>query len=365
MEGTGLAVGLLLLAMAVPRLLGPVAGAIADRLDQRRLMMATDLGQIGVIGALALFLPPFPVLIALITVSTALSTLFFPAGRSAVPELVAGDELGPANSLVGTGINVGLAVGPAAAGFLFAWVGAQVALAIDVATFVVSFVMLSRLPPLRPDADHEPARFLVDVREGLAVVGSNPVARAATVGLLLLVAFLALDNVATVFLARDVLDAGPEGFGLLGTAWGVGMIVGSLFMIRTSRRVRPGTLFLVGGFISGTAVLAAASSATITFAIAAFGAGGIGNGISNVATDTLVQEYVPKRVRGRVFGVVYAGALTGDSLASFFGGPLLDATSPRTALAVAGGGALLVLVGVRMMMPQEARGFRHRQDPGT
>lgn len=363
-EGTGFAVGLLLLTMALPRLLGPIVGTVADRVDQRRLMMATDLGQMGVIGAMALFLPPFPVLLGLVTASTVLSTLFFPAGRSAIPELVSDDELGPANSLIGVGVNMGLAVGPAVAGFLFVSIGVRGTLAVTVATFAVSFGLLSQLPPLRPDSRGEPARFWVDVREGLTVVRSNSVARSVMFGLLFLVAFLALDNVAAVFLAQDVLEAGPEGFGLLVTAWGVGMILGPLLMIPTSQRVRPGTLFLVGAFLSGIGVLAAAASVGIAFAIAAFGVGGLGNGISNVATDTLVQEHVPKRVRGRVFGVVYAGALTGDSLASFLGGPLLDATSARTTLAVAGAGALVVVVAVRMMMPQKTRGFYHQQAPG-
>jgi MFS family permease len=359
-EGSGFAVGSLLLMMALPRLLGPIAGAVADRVDQRRLMMATDAGQVAVIGVVAWLLPPLPLLLVLVAASAVLSTLFAPAGRSAIPELVGADELGSANALIGTGANVGLAAGPAAAGVLYALMGVRGTLVIDVVTFVVSLGLLSLLPPLRPDEDREPQAFLTDVREGLAAVGGNPVARAATIGLLLLVSFLALDHVAGLFLARDVLSAGPEGYGLLASGWGVGMLVGSIIMVRAGRRLRPGSLFLLGAMISGVSLLTAAAAPTIAVAIVAFAAGGVGNGIENVAVDTLIQEHVPRRVRARVFGIVYAGAVAGDSLASFLGGPLVDLTSARGTIALSGGGALGVVVLLRRMMPLTARGRRHR-----
>jgi MFS family permease len=364
-EGSAIAVGALLLMMALPRLLGPVAGAVADRVDQRRLMMATDLAQVAVVGAVAWFLPPLPMLLALVAVSAVLSTLFSPAGRSAIPELVAADELGPANSLIGLGTNLGLAAGPAAAGLLYASLGVRGTLLIDVVTFMVSLVLVSRLPALRPDPDQESQAFWADVGEGLSVVSANPVARAATVGLLLLVSFLALDNVASVFLARDVLGAGPEGFGLLTGAWGAGMMVGSIVMVRASRAIEAGSLFLLGAFLSGAGVLAAAAAPTIAFAIAAFAVGGLGNGIDNVAIDTLIQQHVPRRVRARVFGVAHAGALAGDSLASFLGGPLVEVTSARFTLGVSGGGALGVLVLVRRMMPGVTRGRVRRPERPT
>lgn len=359
-RGTGTAVGVLLLAFALPRLLGPIAGTLADRMDQRRLMMATDLGQMVVVGSVAWFLPSFPVLVGLVAVSATLSTLFLPAGRAAIPELVADDEIGMANALVGTGVNIGLALGPGVAGVLFGSIGVRGTLVADVVTFALSLALLRRLPSLTPDSTEPVTGFWVDVREGLAAIGSNPVARATTVGLLLLVSFLALDNVASLFLARDVLQSGPEGFGFLEGAWGAGMLAGSLATVSATARIRSGSLLVLGAIISGMAVLAASVSPTIGLAVAAFAIGGLGNGFENVATDTLIQSHVPRRVRGRVFGVAYSGALAGDSLASFIGGPLLDATSARAVLAISGAGALGVAAIVRAIMPPFARG-RFRQ----
>lgn len=115
-------VGVLALAMTLPRLLGPVAGTVADRMDGRRLMILCNLGEAALIGSVALLLPPFPVLIILVAGSSALSALFFPAGRSAVPMIVSPRDLTSASALAGTAANLSFAVGPALGAFAFAWV---------------------------------------------------------------------------------------------------------------------------------------------------------------------------------------------------------------------------------------------------
>jgi MFS family permease len=113
-------------------------------------MILCDLGQAVLIACVALFLPPFPVLVALVAGASVLSTLFFPAGRSAVPALVPDEDLTPANALLGSAANLSFALGPAAGALLFAIIGARGALALDALTFLVSAALLSRLPTLPP-----------------------------------------------------------------------------------------------------------------------------------------------------------------------------------------------------------------------
>ena len=107
-----LAVTLLMLSLSLPRLLGPFAGTLVDRVDQRRLMLFCDLGEASLIGVAALFLPPLPVLILLIACASVLSTLFFPAGRSAVPALAGEEDLSSANALLGSALNLSITTGP-------------------------------------------------------------------------------------------------------------------------------------------------------------------------------------------------------------------------------------------------------------
>ncbi len=79
-RGTGTAVGAVLLAAGLPKVLGPVAGALADRVDQRRLMIACDLTQAVLFAALAAWVPPFAVLVAAVAVASTVDTAFAPAG---------------------------------------------------------------------------------------------------------------------------------------------------------------------------------------------------------------------------------------------------------------------------------------------
>ena len=111
-QSTGTAVGALLLAAALPRLLGPVAGTLADKIDGRTLMIACDLGQTIVYGIIALWLPPLPLLLALVAVTSTLETAFTPASRSAVTSIVARESLPSANAWLGSTLNLQVAAGP-------------------------------------------------------------------------------------------------------------------------------------------------------------------------------------------------------------------------------------------------------------
>ncbi len=93
---TGVAVGGSLLAAALPRFLGPLAGVVVDRVEQRSLMIACDLGQAALFIAIAWLDPSYPTLLAIVAVTAVLETLG-PAGRSAIPALVRPEQLLRAN----------------------------------------------------------------------------------------------------------------------------------------------------------------------------------------------------------------------------------------------------------------------------
>jgi MFS family permease len=366
-EGSGVAVGLLLLAEALPRLLGPIAGTLADRAEGRRFMIFCDLGQAILIGSIALFLPPFPVLVALVAGASVLSTLFFPAGRSAVPALVSDEDLTPANALLGSAANLSFALGPATGAFLFAFIGARGALALDTLTFLVSAVLLSRLPALLPAGEAQVGSrvraFLRESRDGLLYVVSHRLVRVAILGLFLGVTFLALDGVALVFLAREPLDTGETGYGLLASAHGIGMILGPLLLLRRTARVTPLSIILLGLALEGVATLSTGLAPFLALAIFFRSVGGVGNGIENVAADTLFQKVVPRSMLGRVFGVYYGGVFLAEGLAYAAGGPLLELTSPRVVFVIAGGGTLATMLLVWRLLPRSSGESLGTDDP--
>jgi MFS family permease len=341
-HGTGVAVGALLLAQSLPRLLGPLAGSLADRLPARRLMVGCDLGQAVIYAAIALLAPPLSALLVLVVGSACLQTVFAPAGAAALPRLVAEADLLAANARFGSAFNLQVAVGPLLGGVLVAAFSTDEAILVNAASFLVSALLLAGVPQLAERIDVEDRGVLAATGDGLAYVWGNPVVRTICLALFFGVAFGAMDNVALVFLARETLGVGATGFGALNAAFGVGMIAGSLMLARAGASRDSALLFLGGLAFTGLGLVLTGLAPALVFAIGFQALAGIGNGIDNVAQITLLQQIVPAPMQGRVYGVVSTAAFAGAGIASLVGGVLLDLTSPRLVFVVAGAGLIAV-----------------------
>ncbi|MFI5889700.1 MFS transporter [Actinoplanes sp. NPDC051513] len=339
----GAAVGLFLLAATVPRLFGPALGALADRFDQRRIIVVCDVAQAALYTAIALLSPSLPVLLALVAAASVAATTFTPAGRSLLPELVGPERLGAANARLAVGVNIGFAAGPALGGVLLATVGLTPTLLADVATFGISAVLVAGLRPLaqRGAASVEPLRAVL--RDGLAVVRSNLVVRAVACGFLVLVTFAALDNVAVVPLVRDSLGAGPIAVGLLTSAYGVGMVAGPLLIARRADRIRMDLVLYASVLVIGAGTVLTGLSYAVAFAVAGQALAGAGAGWHNVAADTLVQRHVPANRLGTVFGTIYLFPYAAEVLAYLAGAALLGVVGGRWLFVISGLGATAAL----------------------
>jgi MFS family permease len=154
-------------------------------------------------------------------------------------------------------------------------------------------------------------------------------------------AFVAIDNVALVFLVRDTLGGGGATYGVVSAIFGVGMLLGSVGVMRRTRT--PATLlygFALG--LSSVGTLATGLAPGIAMVALAQLVSGSGNGIEIVASETIFQQHVPRHLLGRVYGLTATAVAIGSGIAMALGGFLVDATSPRVALLVAGAGGLLV-----------------------
>ncbi|MFR9778807.1 MFS transporter [Micromonospora sp. MS34] len=339
----GTAVALLLLASTAPRLLGPLLGALADRFDQRRLIVCCDVGQALLYLAVALLMPPLPVLLAAVTAATVAATAFTPAGRSLLPRLVDPDRLPAANAQLAVGMNIGFAAGPAIGGLLLATVGLTATLLVDAATFVLSALLIGGVRPLSAPAAARTEPFRQVLGAGLRVVRRSGVVRAVSVGFLVLVTFAALDNLAVVPLGRTELAATEVMIGLLGTAYGVGMVLGPVLLTRTGRRTRMDLVLYAALLALGLGTLATGVSPVIGVALIGQALAGAGAGWHHVAADTLIQQNVPTERLGVVFGTVYMFPYAAEVLAYLAGASLLGAIGPRWLLVVSGVGILATL----------------------
>ncbi len=355
--GVGSAVSVLLVAQVVPQLGGPVAGAVVDRFDQRSVLRLCEVGRAAIVAVIALTLPPLPLLALLVAANGLLATTLRPAGRSVLPALVEPDDLGRANAAVATGANLGLALGPFLGGAMTSLIGVPGALLVDAATSVGSAFGLRWLRPLPAVAiGAGPNNFGQEVRDGLRLARLHRTTRLLGLTLFLGVSLAGTILVAGVFLIRDVLHAGPAAFGLFSGAWGLGMIGVSLVLAASRMGSSSGFWLPLAVAAQAVGLLVAGVAPVLAVAVMAATLGGIGNGLQDIATDTLLQQTVPRHLLGRVVGTVYAASFAGELVAYAAAGPLVDLMGARLLLLSAGTGLLLVTA-------VAAAHFRHQDRP--
>ena len=334
-EGTGTAVALLLLAASLPRLLSPVAGTVADRFDRRLVLAGGELGQ-GLLLAIAVaWLPPLPVLFALLLAKGAIVAVAEPAALSAVPALVADDDLPAANALLGGVRQGGEVLGPLLGGLVVAAGGVRAGLAVDALTFLVSVPLLARVPRLPPEpTDEARPGVLAEARAGLAYALRNPVTRPLTIGFLL-VGLGAGDDVALPFLAR-LLGAGEPGIGALYAAVGAGLVLGYIGLAGPIRRLAPGAGLVWGATVAALGNVLTGLSPALLAAVAFQMVRGAGIAAYETMLQTTLQRTVPRHLLGRVSANAYGAVNVAACIGLVAAGPLLDATSARVVLVASG-----------------------------
>jgi len=340
-------VSLVLLCTALPQLLGPVAGTIADRVDQRRLLACCEGGQGVVYVVIAVGRPPLYLLLPLVIVASTLAALMAPAGRAACPGLCPRSAC-PGQRAARAGPEPADRGRRAIGGALAGLAGLTAAFALNAASFFISALLLTRLGPLPPELDAGTTTMRADARAGLRYAARNPVLRALVLGTVIFVAFAAIDNVALVFLVQRSLHGSAAGYGTATAAFGVSMVAASVLLAVLAGR-RPAAFWLIGGVIAGSIGTAATGLAPSLLGVCFVQAlAGAGNTADLVGTDTLVQQSVPAGLLGRAFGTVYAAAQLASVIAYAAAAPLVALTGPRAAFVIAGTG---MLAGLAVLVP--------------
>ncbi|GAB2924498.1 MFS transporter [Micromonospora polyrhachis] len=343
--GQGLAVAALLLAGDfTPSLLAPIAGALADRFDRRRLMIVCELVQGAVVAMIALSLPALPLLLVLVATRAVAGQIFQPASRAAVPALVRRDELEEANATLGFGTNTADLGAPLLAAALFPFFGTTGVLLVDAASFLVSALLLTVLPKL-PPSELETDSLWKGTRAGIGYIVTTPIVRVVAVGFCAVVFFTGVDDVALTVLATGVFDVPDSVAAVLLGAIGFGLAAGYALLTRLGRHVPTAALLIAGFGISSLGNLLTGAAAGLTWAIGAAFAmqavRGLGIAAIDVGSNTMLQRTVPDGMQGRVFGNLYGAVGLAAALSYMLGGLLLDATSAPATLVVAGAGGLV------------------------
>ena len=318
LTGSTVQVGFVGIAQAVALfLLSPIGGVVADRLDRRRLIQATQLvSMVFSLGLAILTLTGNAELwhiLVTVSLNTATATFDAPARSALIPALVPRDELPQAFALLTPSKELAILVGPALAGVLIAIGGPGLVYAVDAATFVVLIVILGllRVPPL--EVELPGTSVWTSMAAGARELRRRPI----------IWQLMSLDVSATMFgayqvvlpaLALDVLDVGPTGYGLLGSAPAAGALVATVVILRLLRTRPAGHLVLWATVGYGVLCIALAQSTWFGLALAAALGVGAADALGASIRAAAVQVETPDALRGRVTSLYQMAARGGPAL---------------------------------------------------
>jgi MFS family permease len=337
----------MLLTFAVIGFFGPLAGAIADRFDRRRLMM------IGESGAAACWLVMSVVrspgaLLALAFAASLLESPFFPASSAAIPNLAGRDDISWANSLIAMGRNAGITVGPLVGGLAIAAFGASAVFAGNAVSYAVSVALVWSIRGRfsEPDRSVDEVETHAGLLAGFRFVARDRVLRTMAIGWFVFLLGMGMSLVADPALA-DAFGAGSFGYGMLTAAWGAGTIIGSM-LGRRATEATEGRWIVSCTFALALTGFGVALAPVFWVAVVWVGIFGVADGPTLVIEQNLLQRRTPDVVRSRVMGAFETIMHGGLSLALLLGAAAVPALGPQGTYALAGA---MALVGATLLLP--------------
>lgn len=355
--GSAIATGLVFVTATLPNLvIGPIAGTLVDRWDQKQVMIVADLLRaacvliipVAAVAALVLVYP-------LIFLVTAISIFFRPARTAVIPRIVDEDDLLVANSATWLGETAADLIGyPLAAAFV-ALLGASLPLAFwfDAATYIASALLIASvaIPPLvrTLPVGRGVSGVMADLRAGWTFMRHQTVLLAntlqGTAGQFTLGILLTVTPIyATQVLSGGDTEAGKTAYGLLEMGIGVGNLIGGALVAWIAMRLSKGRMVILGYVVQGVTVLGLAFVGNLPAAFGLLLGSGIANMIYIIPSQTFFQELAPPDMIGRVVGFRFALVFGSLTLAAGLAGVAVEAIGIQPVLAF--GGLLTIAAGM-------------------
>ena len=336
-------------------LFGAVGGALADRFERRRVMIASDLIRAVTMLVLAVVVAlegSLVVALTIVAIDGLAATPYFPAVGAMTPELVAEDDLAAANALTGVVDNLTITVGPALGSILLLAGSPEAAIALNAATFLVSAVMVWRIDVRSagdPNAEVESVRQ--QVAAGLrALIGSSDLMLLTLISLGFTVTF-GMEIVLFPFIANDLLGIGPDGLGWVLAASGLGGVLGTWVAGRLAERAATARLLVASAIFTALPLLSLIVIREPAIAFIVLLGEGVGFVVGDVISTTTIQRVAPRGILGRLFGLFATLFVVGILLGNVLAGALIPFIGLRPTMAVASG--LLVLAAL-VCLPRAA-----------
>lgn len=297
------------------------AGALADLVDRRRLLVVIQIALCGLTVALAvasMLGAMTPGLLLALTFASGIGTaLMGPAWQAVVPELVPRPVLRQAIALNSLGINIARAIGPAIGGAVVASAGVALAYWLDAASYLLILVALIWWRRQAAVATLPPERFGPAMATGLRYVLASPEMRRVLVRAGLFFVCAAAYWALLPLFARQTLGGDAALYGVMLTAIGAGAVTGALLLPRLARRMKGDRIVVLGSLITAGAMAALALAPVATAALGALFLAGLAWIAVLTTLNVTAQTVLPNWVRARglaVYITIFYGAMTLGSL---------------------------------------------------
>ena len=302
-----LLIGLVQTAASLPAfLLGVAGGALTDLANRRRLLVGAQLWMMAMAGFMAAMawsgkMRPVELLVLLLLLGLG-SAIHLPGWQTLLQDLVTRDKAAAAVSLNSISFNLARAIGPALGGLLVASFGAAWVFALNAISFVAVLAGLRRIPEhlvVQSRGRATPAAVLRSLAEGWDFIRKSPLIG----GILLRTGFFMLTGSGVWALlpivAHDHLGTGAAGYGVLLSAFGVGSVVGALFIPSLRRRFPIDTMVAVSLVVFSACVVVVGLGKSVPLVAAAMLVGGLFWIVVAVNHNVSVQLSSPDWLRGR------------------------------------------------------------------
>ena len=331
----------------IPNLvLGPVAGAVSDRLPRGRVLAVTALMRAAAVALMSLVVivdvATVPLLLALVLVTGSTAPFHISSLMPLQAEIVGTARLGNAISLTSVGERAVGAVGALGGGALIGWFGPEPIFLVAALPLACAAVVFAGLrPSARPSTVRAP--LFREVLAGLRMLVRTPAVR-LLLGMMIVATVLGFSFASMLpAVAERILEVGPEGLGVLTAGVAVGAMLGTALLVFTTDRL-PHGLMLVGVFVTfGLLVVVLGNSTIFWLSVAATAGIGASGAMVDALQWTMLQVSVGPELRGRAVGG-WNFAIGWAWVGPLALGAVAEATSVPLALTLSG--ALLVLFAV-------------------
>ncbi|HEY8075780.1 MAG TPA: MFS transporter [Labilithrix sp.] len=314
------------------------AGVLADRVDRRTLVVASQLVQgtaAAVVAVLTFTGRLSPALLlateAVMGIGMALGT---PAWNALMPEMVPREQVAEAIALNAIAFNIARAIGPAIGGIVLSSIGATASFALNAASFVAVVIAIRAYRPATPPPRAPPSPLASALGEPLRIAARDAGIRATILAMVVFTAGASMVYALMPAYGKTTLGATAREYGLMFGAMGLGAIGGTWLLRPIRRRVTPRVIVACTITLYAATAIALSRVHDVRLAMLLFLPAGAGWTGTFSSLSTLVQMWAPDRLRARVVAVYIVGHFTLWAIGSTIGGMIAERASVRMSMAI-------------------------------